>query len=422
MIFRMDTAFRNPIPAIRMTPRSFFVLVLMTAVMFSAACRGSSPEPKAIVSADDIAWLETEARRQLAGCLITARDGTPLYTPDGQGHYAALWTRDFAYMVENTFDLIPRENVRRGILYLLAGQREDGCVPDRVQADGLAVYSAGSVDQPLGDPPTDNSQFMVKLVADFVQGTGDMDLFRTVADKLVKAMGYTPRSTRGLVSIDPARPHSPYGFTDTIAKTGELLFSSLLYWEASRRLVELFAENGDAARSAEFDVRAGGIERGLDALWDEKAGMFLAATIDCRQVDIWGNAYAVYAGFPLGSKKGRIQDYLAQAYGRFIYRGQVRHLPAPEHWERTLVPVMPGTYQNGAYWGTASGWVAFAMREKRPDLAARLVQALLSDYRRRGVHECVNVGYEKLRDYVVSVVNPLGALRRIKSELTRQAS
>lgn len=394
---------------------SFVLFSVLSIAMGSSACRSSEPKPKAVVSADDIAWLETEARRQLAGCVIKASDGTPLYTPDGEGHYAALWARDFGYMVENAFDLIPPENIRRCILYLLAGQRQDGCIPDRVQADGLAVYSAGSVDQPLGDPPTDNSQFMVKLVADYVKGTADKDFFREVGGKLVRAMDFTPRSGRGLVKIDPARPHSPYGFTDTIGKSGELLFSSLLYWEASRRLVELFAGSGDVARFAEFEARAGAIERGLDALWDEKAGMFLAATIDCRQIDIWGSAYAVYAGFPLGPKRGRIESYLARNYGRFIYRGQVRHLPAPEIWERTLIPIMPGTYQNGAYWGTASGWVAFALREKSPDLAERLIRALLADYRHRGAHECVNVGYEKLRDYVVSVVNPLGGLRRLRS-------
>jgi len=56
------------------------------------------------------------------------------------------------------------------------------------------------------------------------------------------------------------------------------------------------------------------------------------------------------------------------------------------------------------------------LRERRPDLAARLVQALIADYRRRGAHECINVGYEKLMDYVVSVVNPLGALRGLAAE------
>jgi hypothetical protein len=38
-------------------------------------------------------------------------------------------------------------------------------------------------------------------------------------------------------------------------------------------------------------------------LYDETQGMFLAATEDCRQIDIWGNAYMLYIGFPCGSKR-----------------------------------------------------------------------------------------------------------------------
>ncbi len=97
-----------------------------------------------------IDWLTTTAQRELAGCQIEAQDGTRLYTPDGEGNYRALWTRDFAYMVENAWDLLPVSDVRACLSVLLKGQRADGCIPDRVQADGLAVYSAGPADIPTG--------------------------------------------------------------------------------------------------------------------------------------------------------------------------------------------------------------------------------------------------------------------------------
>jgi len=302
-----------------------FPYIFALAILFFASCG----REKVNVPDNMHQWLINEARRQLEGCAITAHDGTVLYTPDGQGHYAALWTRDFAYMVENAFDLLPRENIRKAILYLLNSRREDGCIPDRVQADGLAVYSAGPVNHPLGDPPTDNSQFMVKLVADYVAHTGDLDFFRNAADKLVIAMNFTPRSPNGLVYIDPAAPHSPYGFTDTIAKTGELLFSSLLYWEACQRLVVLFNQVKEPKLAEEFDQRSQMIESHLEKLWDDQAGMFLAATQDCRQIDIWGNAYAIYIGFPLEEKRERIIEYLAAHFDKYVYQGQIRHLPAP---------------------------------------------------------------------------------------------
>ena len=94
-----------------------------------------------ITSQETLDWLEAEAERQLLGCTIKAHDGTILYTPDGEGNYAALWTRDVAYMVENSIELLPPEDAKKAILYLLNGQRSDGCIPDRsreVDAEGAS--------------------------------------------------------------------------------------------------------------------------------------------------------------------------------------------------------------------------------------------------------------------------------------------
>ncbi|MCS7193266.1 MAG: hypothetical protein NZ937_09850, partial [Armatimonadetes bacterium] len=122
-------------------------------------------------------WLTEQAKKLIDGCRIKANDGTVLYCPDGKGHYAALWTRDFAYMVENCPDMIPSERVEACIRYLLSGQRNDGCIPDRRQPDGLSVYSAGSVEHPAGEPPLDNSQFMVFPVCDYIEHTKNFNLF-----------------------------------------------------------------------------------------------------------------------------------------------------------------------------------------------------------------------------------------------------
>lgn len=384
-------------------------LLCLIGMVFLSSC--SKPKGD-LLTGQQRHWLQSEARRQLQGCTITAANGAKLFTPDGEGHYAALWTRDFAYMVENAYELLNPDDVKKAIAYLLQGQRSDGCIPDRRQADGLSVYSAGGVKNPLGDPPTDNSPFMIKLAADYVDFSGDLAFFRSHAVHLTAAMNYTPRSSDGLVYIDPAHPHSPYGFTDTIQKTGELLFSSLLYWEACQRLTALFIKIQDEANAAEFSNRAQQVVQHLDKLWDDETGLYRAASIDCRQSDIWGNAYAIYINFPLADKKGKIVRYLSEHFRHYVYCGQIRHLPEPEVWKKTLIPVKPGTYQNGAYWGTASGWVAYALAESHPQLARQIYQDLLQDYQLQGPHECVNIGYRQLNNYVASVVNPLGALRK----------
>jgi hypothetical protein len=83
-----------------------------------------------------------------------------------------------------------------------------------------------------------------------------------------------------------------------------------------------------------------------------------------------------------------------------------------KHWEKTLIPVTPETYQNGAYWATASGWVWDALCQVDESLADRMLDDLLQDFQDDGICECVNHSYRKLAHYVVSAVNPLGALKR----------
>jgi hypothetical protein len=77
------------------------------------------------------------------------------------------------------------------------------------------------------------------------------------------------------------------------------------------------------------------------------------------------------------------------------------------------MPVEPGTYQNGAYWATPSGWLAWAVARRRPELAGRILADLLNDFQANGIFECVNDGYAKLDTYVASITNPLGAARRL---------
>jgi hypothetical protein len=239
-------------------------------------------------------------------------------------------------------------------------------------------------------------------------------LFRLWSSALDRAMDWVPRAASGLVWNDPAKPHSPYGFTDTIGKTGELFFESLLYWTACRRLAEWHQKSGDTEAAKAFRESASRIEHHLGALWDAKSGAFLAATKDCRQLDIWGNAYAIWLDFPLGARRKHVLRFLAANYERCVWRGQVRHLLAGEHWQRLLAPVEPERYQNGAYWATASGWMMFALSRTDSRLAHKLWADLIADFQAGSVCECVNEGYRQLPSYVVSAANPLAAARRLR--------
>ena len=391
--------------------RFIFVLGILPLVLAFSLAAG-----EAIPSAAR-GWLTDTTRELLTGCRVRADNGTWLFTPDGKGNYRALWTRDFAYMVENAGDLLLPGEVGAGLAYLIQGIRADGATPDRVQPDGVAVYTGGAADHPLGEPNLDNAPFLVIAVDEHLKRLPKKTAhqqFREWSAALDRAMDWVPRGAAGLVWNNPAKPHSPYGFTDTVGKTGELFFESLLYWTASRRLAEWHQKTGDPEAARKYRQRADLIERHIGTLWDEKAGAFLAATEDCRQLDIWGNAYAIWLDFPLGQKRKRVLRFLATNYEHCVWRGQVRHLLAGEHWQRLLAPIPPERYQNGAYWATASGWMMFALSRTDSRAAHQLWTDLIADFQAGGVCECVNEGYRQLPSYVVSATNPLAAARRLK--------
>lgn len=368
--------------------------------------------PPVPIAPDDYQFLENTCRELLAGVRHLADDGTPLYFPDTSGEYSALWTRDFCYMVEYAGPLLPAEEVLAGIDYLLAGQREDGTIPDRVRGDGVAVYCAGREEQPLSeDPPTDNAQFMVKLLDAYYLLTGDVAGFLERAPQLFRAMETVPLSADGLVYIDPNRLRSPYGFTDCVAKTGKVLFSSLLYWEAARRLALRLQELEEHEEARIWFEAATHTLGDLDQFYEEESGLYWAASEDCHQYDLWGTAYA--AVLRLASKReSRLigQFFLDNAEVAF-WRGHLRHLPRGEYWERMLFEIPAETYQNGAYWAVPTGWAAQTIALVDKAAAAALVTEVLEVWREGEVWECMGPEAEpKGPGLVASATNLLGAV------------
>jgi uncharacterized protein YcfL len=357
-------------------------------------------------------WLEGEALRVAKGSILSAHDGTILYTPDGSAHYRALWTRDFYYLLEGCPQAVSLEEAEACFRYLIRGQREDGAMPDRVQADGLAVYLPGPVGQGIGNlPAMDNPAFMVKLV--YLIGTiqGNWSLYEEFREGLQKGLDFPKKNPEGLLWIDPQNPHSPYGFTDTIFKTGALLFSSILQWEAYRAVAEMESETGHSSRSTDYAKRADQIKAALQVFWNDREGMFHAATQDCNQIDIWGSAYAVYSGLANEEQAKRIAAYLRAHHAALMQKGQLRHCAPGEYWQRGLTP--KDQYQNGGHWATPFGWWFVTVHAIDPELARRTFIELVEDFQERGIHEWVLGNRFAVPDYVASACQPLAGLDRL---------
>ena len=374
-----------------------------------------SPLPPVRFSPALYAVFETHARRTLEAVRSVAHDGTAIYMPDDSDDEPALWTRDFCYLVEGAGHLIPAAEILAAIDYLLAGQSDDGTIPERVYADGRAVYLAGAEDAPLGNrPPTDNSQFMAKLLCAYVNHTGDHSALDRRMEPLMAAMDSVPLSRDALVYIDPNSPHAGYGFTNCVGKTGKVFFSSVLYWEACQKLGAICARFEYHEDAHYWYEHAEAMADNLNQFMDESLGLFVAASEDCQQVDIWGNAYAAVVRVASKTQMRRIARFFLDFQDQFTWHGFIRHLPEGQYWERLLADVRPGTHQNGGYWPLPAGWVAQTIATVDEDAARALLAEVAAEIDEHGVREWISPQEQGGGHHTASAAALLGSVQSSK--------
>jgi glycogen debranching enzyme len=332
------------------------------------------------------------------------------YCPDGAGKYRGIWCRDFAYIVENVPELVPADEIRSICYTFLRHQNSYGGIPTMITPAGEPRYITTG---PQEFTDSDNTQFLIKIINAYYHSTSDIELFASMAPRLDRAMDATPRSSLGLVWVDPDHPHTSYGFTDTVVKTGHVLMCTLLYWEACRIMIDLSEQAGRKDYISKYQSQATMIEQNLGVLWNKECDCFNAASMDGNRPDPFSNAYSIYAGFPLGKRVENVMNFIRTRYDDFVYEGQVRHLLRGDYWDRTIYKIPRDEYQNGAYWAVASGWVLYALAQTEPEKAAAMISDLIDSFQARGIYECINKNYTKIENYVASVTNPVGAIKKL---------
>jgi GH15 family glucan-1,4-alpha-glucosidase len=363
--------------------------------------------------AQSATWLETKARELVRASEQDMPGGRHAFPPQVGLGYNAFWLRDYSYMLETCADVFTKKELVDACRLFVESIDEHGAGTDCVRFSGEPIYKPGF--GTMGrNPVADGSQFTVNVAWATWQQTQDRELLARVLPALQKTMAAVPRnSTSGLVHIAPGegQERCPYGFTDTIGKQGDVLFCSLLYIQASRRLAEMLRAAGEDAKGKSWDAEADRLTVAVRTVfWDEHVGLFRAATAQCREPDIWGSAFAVYLEVADEAQARRIGTYFRDHYAEICQRGQIRHLPGGVYWERGCAR---DTYQNGAYWATPTGWFVHALALVDAELARQTVVDLVQDFRERGVCEWVIGDRTQLPNYVASATLPLQGIREL---------
>lgn len=427
---------------------------------------------EAFLDADDMAYLREltsavmDASRvapgEKAGNIGPNVTGGTVIRPGGRDCYPAFWIRDYAMSIDSG---MVTENEQRHMLLLTARHQQDerwdlpsgsivppGSIADHISFGDKPIFYPGTLEDYEGQggerwgilPSLDDHYFFIHMAARYVDVTGDTAILsgevrgKSLMQRLEEAYAMPPsRPDTGLVYAELENRGVTFGFVDTVTHTGDLLFCSVLKYQAARQLASLFTKTGNTEKAKEYAARADSLKRAIDATFPTADGLLRASTGLSAQPDVWGTAYAVYVGALTPGKERAACEALARAYedGTLAWRGNVRHVRTTDDfsettmWERALSK--KNTYQNGAYWGTPVGWVAYAIAKVDRAVAARLAGKYIAELRegdfRKGPEfgspwECMHPDGNHRQNpvYLTSVTCPLAGFLRIEAEISAE--
>ncbi len=375
--------------------------------------------------------------------------GGTLVRPGGRDCYPAFWIRDFAMSLES--GLISSEEAIHGLLLTARCQAPEdrelpsgsfvprGAIADHITFDGTPIFFPGTIDDAEnqgGDwgylPALDDHYYFVKMAWHTVVSLGHLDLLgtdvqgMTLLDRLLLAFEVPPvDDASGLVVADETRRGVSFGFTDAVVHTGRLLVASLLRFRAACLLADLLRRLDRPEDAGRYDAIARQLAESIPATFGGPDGLYRASTGKSAQPDVWGSVLAVWFAAVHGEDANRVALALRDAAsdGTIAWHGNICHTPADgPGWESTRVA--RNRYQNGAFWGTATGWVCAAIARVDEPLAAELADAYVAelqagDFRQGDAFgspwECMHPDHDYRQNpvYMTSVTCPLAAFTRL---------
>ncbi len=439
---------------------SLAAFLLLTAL----AVPSFASEP--IVTTEELHYLENlhkavlEASRVPAdasvGTIGPNTSGNTLIRPGGRGAYPAFWIRDYAMSLaaggitpeeqKHHLLLTARHQVDETITLPTGSTLPPGSIPDHISFGGKPIFFPGILEDYEAQggerwgmrPCIDDHFYFVHMAWEYVKQSGDLDILnedvngKTLLQRLEAAYA-TPESRpdTGIVFTTDATRGVNFGFMDTTIHTGDLLFASLLKYRTSRQLGDLLAQLGKSNEAATYREATKRLKAALPGIFATDSGWLRAATGKSAQYDVWGTAFALYVGALEGDTKKRAEEALVKGLreSTIAWEGGIRHVPTdgdarPDSaWEISYAPL--NRYQNGAYWNTSVGWVAYAVAGTDRALARKLAHAYLeqikSDDFRKGPDsgapwECRHPDGNHRQNpvYLTSVSIPLAVFRELE--------
>ena len=373
------------------------------------------------------AWMRQATAWLLRAATVCSTDGRniSLLTPSFPMSYEGQWMRDSYYGISSGIDLLPNLSATvEAVEWMFKNARpSDGAMPQALSLTGASDSNSYIF--------LDSGPFAVKLASTLVsamspdEGKAWFLKWEAALSKGLNATTLDPNGS-GLPWIDPAKPEPSrgYGFQDGEYMSGDVLYSSILFWNATRILADLYDSVGPsfAARASELRSQAEHIREQITAeLWSDKLGAFVAATeLESDRISVWGNAFAGASGLANATQSAAIFALFKNREADIFFEGQMRQTPAPHFWDSTHTG--PHTYQDGAYWGTPLHHALTFLGQYDNDMACRLLHDSIASYRSHGISEWIGpfypAGISGMPGYVASAAGSYYASKMLKCNET----
>ena len=395
-------------------------VIFIYFLLYSVA--SSSQNKTALLNKEDLLFLKQITRSVIDSSRIFPKQeitdfganntGGTLIRPGGRNAYPSFWIRDYAMSLETGFITVAEQ---KHMLLLTASTQCDqtwitkngsmvpyGAIADHIRIDNsLPIYYPGTYSyEEQGEktfgmmPPYCDQFYFIHMAHYYILTSEDISMLTKeingtrLIDRLEVAFNVPPsRTNNHIVYTTDAFRGVDFGFRDAEEITGDLCFASLLKYQAANQLSGLFVKLKLFAKASKYKHIASSIKKALGGLFADERGMLHASTGKSKQADVWSTALAVYLGVLEGDTLTKACSTLNNAYikGTLAYKGNIRHILTTDDfnnktaWEISLAA--KNEYQNGAYWGTSTGWVCYAIAKVNESAAKELAKAFIDDLR-----------------------------------------
>jgi hypothetical protein len=331
------------------------------------------------------------ARRQLGKAT--------LLMPQSGGGYSGVWPDDSLYPLMALPALANKAEMRGTLEFLGDSVLDLEYVPDRIEPDGLPVLSPGPSDKPpmTHRMPLHLPGAWVRLL-DYYERFGVAIPRKKAWARLIERSVNCVPFANGLAYADPQRPPIGFGYLDSIKITGWELLSSLALMRGLERAVTLFESDTSTDIRDHWARLAKGIRANLHRLYDAEIGGYVEGSRAGHQFSVWGNGLVCSLAAP--EAKARIVQFYRDHQTKIFLLGCTRQIAEPG-WEGNGPG---GSYQNGGFWGTGTGYVLPALAEQDPAFAVQLAEELVR-----------NLPKIDFAEWIGTDKKPAGALRFLGS-------